>query len=89
MWSTYRRCEISTRLDGKVAIITGANCGIGKYTALDFVRRGEKRIVLEWLIVLFHIWEVPVTNLDSESGSSAKAFPDSLQSLQKYAGILY
>jgi hypothetical protein len=71
MWFSYRRCESSTRLDGKVAIITGANCGIGKFTALDFVRRGEKRIVLEWLLVPFRIWEVPVTNLDSETGSSA------------------
>lgn len=55
---SYRRCESSTRLDGKVAIITGANCGIGKFTALDFVRRGEKLVVLEWLGVTFRIWEV-------------------------------
>ena len=46
MLSRCRRCESSNRLDGKVAIITGANCGIGKCTALDFVRRGEKRVVM-------------------------------------------
>jgi hypothetical protein len=42
MWFSGRRCDSSARLDGKVAVITGANCGIGKYTALDFVRRGER-----------------------------------------------
>jgi hypothetical protein len=41
MWFECRRCESAARLDSKVAVITGANCGIGKYTALDFVRRGE------------------------------------------------
>jgi NAD(P)-dependent dehydrogenase (short-subunit alcohol dehydrogenase family) len=29
------------RLDGKNAIVTGSNTGIGKCTVLDFVTRGE------------------------------------------------
>jgi hypothetical protein len=44
MWLLSGRCNSKARLDGKVAIITGANCGIGKATALDFVRRGEKMV---------------------------------------------
>lgn len=36
---TYRK---TTRIDGKVVIITGANAGVGKETAIDLARRGGK-----------------------------------------------
>jgi len=46
MWLLSGWCNSKARLDGKVAIVTGANCGIGKATALDFVRRGEQTVAV-------------------------------------------
>ena len=50
MWLLSGRCNSKTRLDGKVAIVTGANCGIGKATALDFVRRGEQTVAVSFAV---------------------------------------
>jgi len=39
------RCDSKARLDGKTAIVTGANTGIGKETVKDFVNRGATVIL--------------------------------------------
>ncbi len=33
-------------IKGKVCIVTGANCGIGRETALDLVIKGAARVIL-------------------------------------------
>ncbi|CAH0383621.1 unnamed protein product [Bemisia tabaci] len=41
----YKKYKGEERMDGKVAIITGSNTGIGKVTALEFCKRGARVIM--------------------------------------------
>ncbi len=38
-------CKSNNRLDGRIAIVTGGNTGIGYETVLDFAKRGARVIM--------------------------------------------
>ena len=51
--SCIKEVPSDVKLTGKVAVVTGANTGIGYTTALDLAKRGAKVIVSKLPIVAF------------------------------------
>lgn len=70
------KCTSTARLDGKTAIITGCNSGIGKHTAFDFCKRGESIIwdfcAFRFLIVKFLGCRVIMACRNTEKAEEAK-----------------
>lgn len=46
------KCTSAARLDGKTAIVTGSNTGIGKVTAKEFYRIGMKNDIMSCSMVV-------------------------------------
>lgn len=92
-------CTNKVRLDGKTAIVTGANTGIGKETALELAKRGAHvilacRDIKKAIIAAQEIraksgnGDVIVEQLDLSSLDSVKAFAKRIHANEKYVNIL-
>ncbi|XP_061118749.1 retinol dehydrogenase 12 isoform X1 [Conger conger] len=92
-----RACPVE--LKGKTAIVTGANTGIGKFTALDFARRGARVILacrneargsaaLQEIRRLSGNQDVHLCLLDTSSLASVRAFAEGILRQEKQLHIL-
>jgi len=94
-------CQSRERIDGKVVIVTGANTGIGKETAMDLVQRGAKvylacRSVTRAQHAVDDIMnqtgisrnQLPIMQLDLGSFKSIRSFASSFREREKKLDIL-
>ena len=92
-------CTSKARLDGKTAIVTGANTGIGKETAADFARRGARVIMacrnldqaeaaMKEIVQKTGNKSVVVKHLDLASLKSVRAFAEDVKNNEARLDIL-
>jgi FlaA1/EpsC-like NDP-sugar epimerase len=93
------KCRSKRRLDGKTVIITGANAGIGKETAIDLAKRGARVILAcrdpkraqdaaKEVINKSGNGNVVVEILDLASLASVRAFAQRILAQEKQINIL-
>jgi len=92
-------CRSQKQLNGKTAIVTGANTGIGKETALDLARRGAKvilacrdmtkgKIVCDEIIAHSNNRNVEVRYLDLTSLATVRKFAKDIIKTESHLEIL-
>lgn len=93
------KVKSKNRLDNKIAIITGANTGIGYETALDFAKRGAQVILAcrdtkkaekaaETIIKLSNNKNVQVEYLDLADLDTVREFANKMNSQLKKLDLL-
>uniref|UniRef100_A0A1B6DDS3 Retinol dehydrogenase 11 n=1 Tax=Clastoptera arizonana TaxID=38151 RepID=A0A1B6DDS3_9HEMI len=102
-WLCHGKCTSKARLDGKIAVITGCNTGIGKYTALDFYRRGARVIMAcrnmekaeaarNWIVENCKNQEglgnLVLMRLDVSSLGSVRVFSEQIMQNEQYIHLL-
>lgn len=96
---TAGTCRSQKQLNGKTAIVTGGNTGIGKETALDLARRGAKvilacrdlkkgKIARDEIIARSNNSEVEIRHLDLSSLASVRKFAKDIISTETHLEIL-
>ena len=85
-WAAGGVCQSKRRLDGKTVIITGANSGMGKETAVNLAKRGA-RVILACRND--KRGEAAVAEVKQRSGSNAVLYRkldlEELESIRKFA----
>lgn len=92
------QCQSKARLDGKTVVVSGANTGIGKETALDLSRRGAKVVMACRNLDLANKTaaeirantngSVAVYHLDLASLSSVRACAEEIQAKEDHVHVL-
>ncbi|CAH1791871.1 unnamed protein product [Owenia fusiformis] len=92
-------CQSNRTLHGKTAIVTGANCGIGKTTAFELAKRGA-RVILACrdvnkanqaaadILKSFKNADLIVKHLDLASLASVRKFAEGIITEEKHLDIL-